>query len=80
MESRSGPQADYKPVKAAAENANAPVENAPVESISEEVTSKLEEFGIRVGWGWIWAIYNDLSRGHPKWWFNKGIPLKMALN
>ena len=22
----------------------------------------------------IWAIYNDLSRGHPKWWFSKGIP------
>ena len=20
----------------------------------------------------IWAIYNDLSRGHPKWWFSKG--------
>ena len=19
-----------------------------------------------------WAIYNDLSRGHPKWWFSKG--------
>ena len=28
----------------------------------------------------IWAIYNDLSRGHPKWWFSKGIPPKMALN
>ena len=27
-----------------------------------------------------WAIYNDLSRGHPKWWFSKGIPPKMALN
>ena len=26
------------------------------------------------------AIYNDLSRGHPKWWFSKGIPPKMALN
>ena len=26
------------------------------------------------------AIYNDLSRDHPKWWFSKGIPLKMALN
>ena len=21
-----------------------------------------------------WAIYNDLSRGHLKWWFSKGIP------
>ena len=20
----------------------------------------------------IWANYNDVSRGHPKWWFNKG--------
>ena len=29
---------------------------------------------------WVWAIYNDLSRGHPKWWFSKGIPPKMALN
>ncbi len=28
----------------------------------------------------VWAIYNDLSRGHPKWWFSKGIPPKMALN
>ncbi len=28
----------------------------------------------------IWAIYNDLSRGHPKWWFSKGILPKMALN
>ena len=28
----------------------------------------------------IWAIYNDLSRGHPKWWFSKGIHPKMALN
>ncbi len=28
----------------------------------------------------IWAIYNDLSRGHPKWWFSKGIPQKIALN
>ena len=27
-----------------------------------------------------WAIYNDLSRGHPKWWFSKGIRPKMALN
>ena len=27
-----------------------------------------------------WAIYNDLSRGHPKWWFSKGIHPKMALN
>ena len=31
-------------------------------------------------WDSIWAIYNDLSRGHPKWWFSKGIPPKMALN
>ncbi len=29
---------------------------------------------------YIWAIYSDLSRGHPKWWFSKGIPPKMALN
>ena len=28
----------------------------------------------------IWPIYNDLSRGHLKWWFSKGIPPKMALN
>ena len=28
----------------------------------------------------IWPIYNDLSRGHPKWWFSKGIPPKIALN
>ena len=21
-----------------------------------------------------WANYNDLSRGHLKWWFSKGIP------
>ena len=28
----------------------------------------------------ILAIYNDLSRGHPKWWFSKGIPPTMALN
>ncbi len=28
----------------------------------------------------IWAIYNDLSRGHPKWWLSKGIHPKMALN
>ena len=25
-------------------------------------------------------MYNNLSRGHPKWWFSKGIPPKMALN
>ena len=24
----------------------------------------------------IWANYNDLSRGHLKWWFSKGIPPK----
>ena len=29
---------------------------------------------------YIWPIYNDLSRGHPKWWFSKGIPPKMASN
>ena len=30
---------------------------------------------------YIWAIYNDLSRGHPKkWWFSKRILQKMALN
>ncbi len=23
-------------------------------------------------WTWVWANYNDVSRGHPKWWFNKG--------
>ena len=23
----------------------------------------------------IWANYNDVSRGHPKWWFSKGNPL-----
>ncbi len=23
-----------------------------------------------------WAIYNDLSQGHPKWWFSRGIPPK----
>ena len=28
----------------------------------------------------IWAIYNDLSQGHPKWWFSRGILPKMALN
>ena len=28
----------------------------------------------------IWAIYNDLSRGHPKWWFSKGILPEMVLN
>ncbi len=30
----------------------------------------------------IWAIYNNLFPpvGHPKWWFSKGIPPKMALN
>ena len=27
-----------------------------------------------------WAIYNDLSRGHPKWCFCKGILPKMGLN
>ena len=21
---------------------------------------------------YIWTNYNDLSRGHPKWWFSKG--------
>ena len=57
LESKSGPQADYKPVKAAsppADAADAPAaENAPVESISEDVTAKLEEFamGDRMGKG-----------------------------
>ena len=27
----------------------------------------------------IWAKYNDLSRGHLKWWFSKGIPTKIPL-
>ena len=26
----------------------------------------------------IWAIYSDLSRGHPKWWFSKGTLPNMA--
>ena len=25
-------------------------------------------------------FYSDLSRGHPKWWFSKAIPSKMALS
>ena len=25
----------------------------------------------------LWAIYSDLSRGHPRWWFSKGIPPKI---
>ena len=29
---------------------------------------------------YFWANYNDLSRGHPKWWFSTGIPPNMALN
>ncbi len=28
---------------------------------------------------YIYAIYSDLSRGHPEWWFSKGILPKMAL-
>ena len=24
---------------------------------------------------YFWEIYNDLSRGHPKWWFSKGSPI-----
>ena len=28
----------------------------------------------------IWVNYSDLSRGHPKWWFSKGIPLQIPLN
>ena len=40
---------------------------------------KSRSFFYQVFWK-IWAIYNDLSRGHPKWWFSKGIPSKMALN
>ena len=27
----------------------------------------------------IWAIYNDLSQGHLKWWFSKAIPAKNGL-
>ena len=27
----------------------------------------------------IWANYNDLSRGHLKWWFRNGIPQKIPL-
>ena len=34
----------------------------------------------RAAMDYIWAIYNDFSRGHPRWWFRKGIPPKMALN
>ena len=31
-------------------------------------------------WGYkIWANYNDLSRGHLKWWFSKGIHPKIPL-
>ena len=30
--------------------------------------------------GLFWVNYNDLSRGHPKWLFSKGIPPEMALN
>ncbi len=26
-----------------------------------------------------WANYSDLSRGHPKWWYTKGIPPQNAL-
>ena len=26
---------------------------------------------------YFWANYNDLSRGHPKWWFRIGIPHKI---
>ena len=55
LESKSGPQADYKPVKAAsppADGADAPAaENAPVESISEDVTAKLEEFATGGSYG-----------------------------
>ena len=25
---------------------------------------------LRISYELIWAIYNDLSRGHPKWWFS----------
>ena len=28
---------------------------------------------------WYWANYNDVSRGHPKWWFSKGILPKIPL-
>ena len=27
-----------------------------------------------------WANCSDLSRGHPKWWYTKGIPPKMPLS
>ena len=27
-----------------------------------------------------WVNYSDLSRGHPKWWSSKGIPLQIPLN
>ena len=27
----------------------------------------------------IWANYNDLSQGHPKWWFSKLIPAKIIV-
>ena len=26
-----------------------------------------------------WSNYSDLSRGHPKWWLNRGIHPKMPL-
>ena len=50
-----------------------------------DMAPSLDASGVtREGLGWnprckIWAIYNDLSQGHPKWWFSKGIPPKMAL-
>ena len=34
--------------------------------------------GFYLGMTIIWAIYNDLSRGHPERWFRKGILPKMA--
>ena len=30
-----------------------------------------------LGIPYFWANYSDLSRGHPKWWFSKGIPSKI---
>ena len=38
----------------------------PQDYMSNIYTSHLADGGWK-----IWAIYNDLSRGHPKWWFSK---------
>ena len=32
--------------------------------------------GVYISYIYIWANYTDLSRGHPEWWFSKGIPPK----